>query len=229
MPTQTIEEYNENKYRGMFILPNDGDSAEVVLLYRSRKDVLAGDAHYIKSDDYSGYVDCLGKGCPACAKGLRKQAKLFIPLYVLSSDEVLFWDRSIKFYTKVLDPDVFSRYPNPSEFIFEIVRDGEPNDINTRYNISARYKNSTLTYDKILADKGISLPDFYSTVCKTFTASELEDILSPHGYVSDEQIESMPEYKLTPRAVVRSQEEEELPELEDIASGNDDEVDTVSF
>lgn len=226
---QTIDQYNENKYRGMFILPNDGDTAQVIFLYRDKRDVLAGDAHYIKSDDYSGYIDCLGKGCPACAKGIRKQPKIFIPLYDINADEVVFWDRSIKFFTKVLDPEVLSKFPNPSEFIFEVKRHGEANDINTRYEITPKFKNSEdLSYDKILENKGIKFPDYYGIICKTFTASEMENILSPHRYVSEEQIDSMPEYKLTPRAVVRSDVEEEIPDLAD-SSTSDEEVDSVDF
>ena len=56
----------------------------------------------------------------------------------------------------------------------------------------------------------------------------MENILSPHRYVSEEQIDSMPEYKLTPRAVVRSDVEEEIPDLAD-SSTSDEEVDSVDF
>ena len=81
MGFKSVTSYNEEKFNGLFLLRNDGDSADVIFLDRNIDDVLVADTHYVKSADYSGYVHCCGKGCPACAKGIRIQTKLFIPLY----------------------------------------------------------------------------------------------------------------------------------------------------
>lgn len=96
MAFKKVTEYNEEKYANWFVLPDDGDSEEVVILYKDIEDVLVADVHYIKCED-SGYVHCLGKGCPACSKGIRVQPKLFIPLYIPSKEEIVFWDRTPKF------------------------------------------------------------------------------------------------------------------------------------
>ena len=131
-----IECEEEERYGNMFLLRNDGDSADVIFLYQSIDDALVADVHYIKSSSYSGYVHCCGRGCPACAKGIRIQNKLFIPLYNISANEVQFFDRSIRF-ENVLNNAVFSRFPNPSEFVFRITRHGAAGSMDTTYDISA--------------------------------------------------------------------------------------------
>lgn len=60
MGFKSIEQFNEERYGNKFILPNDGDFADVIFLYKSAKEVLVADAHYVKSADYSGYVHCNG-------------------------------------------------------------------------------------------------------------------------------------------------------------------------
>ena len=63
MAFQKVTDYNEARFGNFFLLRNDGDFADVIFLYRSRDDELVGPTHYIKSEDYSGYVQCLGNKC----------------------------------------------------------------------------------------------------------------------------------------------------------------------
>jgi len=109
MAFKTVKTYNEEKFGGLFLLRNDGDFADVVFLYQSIDDVLVADTHYIKSSEYTGYVHCCGSGCPACAKGIRVQTKLFIPLYNIQDHEIQFWDRTMRFEPQ-LNQDVFSNH-----------------------------------------------------------------------------------------------------------------------
>lgn len=198
MAFKSLSEYNNDRYGGMFLLKNDGDSADVIFMYRSIEDVLVADTHYIKSDKYNGYVQCLGGGsCPACSKGIRVQPKLFIPVYVLSSEEILFWDRSIRFQ-QTMENDVFSKFDNPSEFVFRITRRGAAGDINTRYSIQAIAKNTVITYDEILAKCNATMPDYYNTICKDWTAEDYDSHLTPSPSNSIDA-DMMPEYKLSPR------------------------------
>ena len=176
MAFKTMDQYNEEKYGGFFSLRNDKDYADVVFLYRSSRDVLICDAHYIKSAEYSGYVHCCGKGCPVCGKGIRVQTKLFIPLYNYSTGQVEFWDRNVRFENQLVT-DVFDKYPNPSEVVFRITRNGAYGDINTTYSIVAKGANSPesgcKTYQQILAENNIIFPDYYSQVVKEYSAGEL--------------------------------------------------------
>lgn len=195
MAFKKMNDYNEEKFGSLFLLRNDGDYADVVFLYRNLDDVLIADTHYIKSANYSGYVHCCGRNCPACAKGIRVQTKLFIPMYNITSDRVEFWDRSVRFENQ-LSSDVFERYPNPVDFVFRITRHGAAGDVNTTYQIVAVGRNSQSSYQDILNKFNISMPDHYSTICKEFSNSELFDMLNVSVSTSDD---SLPAYQVRPR------------------------------
>lgn len=203
MAFKSMKQYDEDRYGGMFMLKNDGDYADVVILYRNAEDVLVGDTHYIKSAEYSGYVHCLGRGCPACAKGLRVQPKLFIPLYVLKSGQadgyegqILFFDRSIRFEPQ-LQQEVFSRCPNPSEFVFRITRRGAAGSMDTKYTFELRAKNCVLSYDEIMAKFGTKSPDFFEKVCKSVEAADMLAMFT--STASNEALSDVPDYVPTPR------------------------------
>ena len=187
-------DYNEERYGNLFTLRNDKDFADVIFLYQSVRDVLVADVHYIKSADYSGYAHCCGKGCPACAKGIRVQNKLFIPLYNITNRKIEFFDRSTRFENQLMT-DVFDKYPNPSEYVFRITRNGEAGSQDTRYVIQAVAKNSSMPYAKILADNNAKMPDYYENVCKDLSPSALQDLLSG-GQAPTEEYNYIP----TPRA-----------------------------
>lgn len=186
MGFKSMSEYNDAKYGNWFRLQNDGDYADVVFLYRSTADVMMADTHYIKSDMYSGYVTCCGKGCPACGKAIRVQPKLFIPLYVMYASSangiqgrIQFWDRTMRFQPQLLN-DVFRGYPNPSEYVFRITRHGVAGDINTTYDIRAISNNAdpNTSYDAICSQFGARFPDYYNTICKEVDQFELSSMMT---------------------------------------------------
>lgn len=201
MAFKTIKQYNQERYDGMFLLRDDGDYADVIFMYRSIDDVLQADTHYIKSAEYSGYVHCCGVGCPACAKNIRVQSKLFIPMYRIEANEVQFFDRNARFEQQ-LTRDVLSKYSNPSEYVFRITRHGAAGDTDTYYDIHAIAKNTVLSYDQICAKLNITLPNYYSRICKEFSVAELERQLSASAPSESTNNISMPEYKITPRASI---------------------------
>lgn len=198
MAFKKVNDYNNEKFGGLFLLRNDGDYADVVFMYRSEDDALVADTHYVKSSDYSGYVHCCGRGCPACEKGIRVQTKLFIPIFNISSNELQFWDRTMRFENQ-LKHDVFANYPNPSEYVFRITRKGAPNDVNTTYSIMVIGRNTFKSYDDIISEYNVSYPDHYETICKEMSESELRAMLSNGSTQS--QPSAMPEYSYnaTPR------------------------------
>jgi hypothetical protein len=156
---------------------------------------MAANAHYINTNDHSGYVHCNGRGCPACAKGIKVQHKLFIPLYNVTTGEIEFFDRSIKFETQ-LRRDVLSAYPNPSEYVFKITRKGMANDINTVYEIRVIAENNLMTYDEIFAKVNSKMPDYYDTIIKEFDNSTLYDMLNA---ATTKPETDLPSYKIIPR------------------------------
>lgn len=193
MGFKKVNDYNNEKFGGLFLLRNDGDTADVIFMYRGIDDVLVADTHYIKSSDYSGYVHCCGRGCPACNRGIRVQTKLFIPLYNITEGQLQFWDRSMRFENQ-LQQDVFSRYPNPSEFVFRITRKGAAGDVNTTYSITAVGRNTSMSYDKILSDNDTSYPEHYEAVCRDIGAAELSAMLSTP---TESDAAAMPAYSYT--------------------------------
>lgn len=204
MAFKKMKDFNEERFGNMFLLRNDGDSADVIFLYRSFDDVLEADVHYIKSADFNGYVHCCGRGCPVCAKGgIRVQQKIFIPVYNITEGELQFWDRSTRFENQ-LSSDIFSKYANPCNFVFRITRHGAAGSIDTTYSIMAVGKNTdpSLQYSQILADHNTSLPEHYDTICKDFSIAELNSILAATASYSNSAAStgSIPDYQVTPRA-----------------------------
>ena len=236
MGFKKLSEYNEQKYEGRFILRDDGDSADVVILYRGIDDVVEVDSHYIKSADYNGYVCCTGRGCPACGKGIRIQPKLFIPVYDIKNDKVLFWDRTTRFEAQ-LNKEVLERYPNPSEYVFRITRNGAANSRETSYSIMAIARNTAYPYDEIMQKFGYTFPDFFENICKDYPEDKLASLLSSsnspasrHSYGSAE----LPDYAVTPRvnteeifgAKSETIEEDTDDDLPEYSPENEDEYDS---
>lgn len=224
MGFKTMEQYTDDKYKGRLVLKNDGDSARVIILYRGNADILIANAHYIKGSDYSGYVHCTGHGCPACAKGIRTQAKLFVPVYSVDTDEVLFFERDTKYFLEQIKALMVS-YPNPSEYVFQITRRGAAGSRDTRYDIVATARNSALPYDKILSDKGIKLPDYYETIIKDMSVSELSmAITTTGGYNTSAPTSDLPDFTPQPRVTVTPTESpatalDDIDSFEDLGEG----------
>ena len=202
MAFKSVEQYNEERFGSFFLLRDDGDYADVIFLYEKPEDMLVAEVHYVKSPIYSGYVHCCGRGCPACEKKIRVQTKLFIPVYNIEADEIQFFDRGIRFEPQ-MQRDVFRHYPNPSQVVWRITRHGAAGSIDTYYTIAAVGRNSIGTYPEILAKFNAAMPDYYSNVCKEFSASELRDMLNTSSEeASASDISSLPEFNVSPRIPV---------------------------
>lgn len=197
MAFKSMTQYNDERYKNFFLLKDDGDYADVIFLYTRPEDVLMADVHYIKSDDYSGYVHCCGKGCPACEKGIYIQNKLFIPVYNLNTKQVEFFDRSVRFWN-VLERSVFANFSNPSEYVFRITRHGKSGEQSTYYDISLLGAVNGTSYEEILKSNNVTFPDYYNNICKEVTTSELSDMLNNRTSRPDSG--NMPSYTVTPRA-----------------------------
>lgn len=210
MAFKSVDEFNEERYRYKFRLVDDGESADVIFLYRSKRDVMHADVHYIKSDSYSGYVHCLGHGCPVCARKksdgtqlIRVQEKLFIPVYNIAKDQIEFWDRAWNNgFLAQLDRDIFNIYDNPSEYVFKVTRKGAFNEQNTRYTFTAVGTNAVMSYEQILAKFNTSMPECYENIVKSCTLSELTSMLQTQQVSSTTP--DIPAYVPIPRAGYQS-------------------------
>jgi hypothetical protein len=216
MGFKTMNEYNEDKYANLFTLRDDGDSADVIILYRNTNEVLIGDTHYIKSPEYSGYVHCNGVGCPACGKGIRVQTRLFIPIYLINENKIVFFDRNVRFESQ-LQNDVFSKFDDPTQYVFTITRHGVAGDINTTYSITVRAKNNFKSYEEICSEFGITFPDHYSEICREYSNSELSKLLSKDNNNSV-PVGDMPDYTIKPRVTTTPGD---APQVQDTAAAID--------
>lgn len=196
MAFKKFNEYVENKNGMFFTLPYDKDYADVIFLYQSIDDVLIATTHYISTPGYKGYAHCLDDNCPACnyvsSRGGRIQRRdsLFIPVFNLTKRRFEFWDRTPNF-EHVLHESVFKNYPNPSEYVFRVTRNGQPRDVNTTYTIAVTGRN-TMPYEQILSENNISFPDSYSLVCKELTYEEMD------RYLNSSAPAEVPDYTYTP-------------------------------
>jgi hypothetical protein len=206
MGFKSVNSAKAEKYAGKFVLENDGDSAEVIFLYRNSDDMLVADAHYVKTNEYSGYVHCCEGGCPACAKGLRVQTKLFVPMFVLSINgqpvnEIQFWDRNMRF-EPVLSQAIFKNFADPSLYVFCVTRKGVHGSKETTYDIVATAKNTVYPFDKIMSENGAVFPDYYEHICRDVDAPILSQWLATANASNVASNTSLPEYVATPRASV---------------------------
>ena len=96
-----------------------------------------------------------------------------------------------------LQNDVFSRYPNPSEYVFRIRRNGAAGDVNTTYSIIAIGKNDFKSYAQILAENNIRLPPDGDRPSTGYSANQ--------GYAAS--------YGAVPRGTSNDSVSSEIPEM----------------
>jgi len=208
MGFKSIEQYNKDKYGKAFVLKDDGHYADVIILHRSIEDILiASGVHYITSESYSGYVHCLGKGCPACnfikpdgEKGLWKMEKLFIPLYNIAANEVQYFDRSARFETQYVREVFTAAVPDPTQVVYRITRKGVAGDIDTKYHIQAVRENNEISFEDICEQHGVTFPEFYTDLCKSMDVIEMQRIIdSEYGTNAANNTANTSAYGATPR------------------------------
>lgn len=223
MAFQSMIHYNETNFGNRFRLSNDGDAEDVIFLYQKIEDVLIGDVHYLKYPEYSGYVHCIGANCPACKSKVRLQRKLFIPMYIISQNKIVFWDRNTTFENQ-LQRDVFSRYSDPSKVVFRVTRRGGYKDINTTYNITAVGTNNIMSYEEICKKFSVEFPNYYDNICEDKSYADLESIIggvtaNSGSSIPDNNVDySLPEYQVSPRGALNGMSS--VPDTTDVANAH---------
>lgn len=142
-----VEKYSNSSSGGSFFsLKNDKDVAQVRLLIDGKEglDDINYVVHKVKvnSGEYPRSVNCLRDynepvdKCPLCAAGYNPVCRLFIPLYNMDTDEVQIFERGNTFAGKLASN--VSRYGEKTPLashVFEIERNGKPNDQRTTYEL----------------------------------------------------------------------------------------------
>lgn len=169
----SIINFNDIRKKDFFYLRNDCDTADVIPLYRSIKDVIGFNVHYIKSADYLGYEICKGEDCPHCKSGIHKQSKLFIPFYNIQEDAIQFWDRSCRSYFQI--EKMFNQDEDITKFVYSITRKGAAGDYCTTYEIYPIATNTVLSYEDICNKFDIKFPEAYSKIIRGLEFIEYPD------------------------------------------------------
>lgn len=177
-----VDHYGGQGGTGYFSIKNDGECKKVRFLYRDVEDVMGYAVHQVEIDGKKRYVNCIRNyddpvdACPFCKAQQYQMAKVFVPIYNITEQKVQVWERGKQFLQKL--GSVFSRYdkyPIVSQ-VFEIERNGKPNDTKTTYEI---YRTDDPADDTRLDD--FEMPNILGGLILDKTADEMDFYLR-NGY-----------------------------------------------
>lgn len=135
---QESENYGAIK-NNYFSLKDNGDTGSIRFLYNNIDDVEGVATHEVLVGDKRVDVECLRAyneplhKCPLCESGYKVNAKLFIPIYDMNSNESKIWTRGRTFFQKI--SSLCSRYNPLVSTPFEVERCGKKGDTNTTYEL----------------------------------------------------------------------------------------------
>lgn len=205
MAFKKVNDVKAERYQGRFVLEGNGDTADVIFLYRNSDEMLEASVHFINNNEYKGYIHCLETGCPMCEKGYNPRTKLFVPVYVITQNgvpvrQIQFWERTPKF-SHVLEQNIFKTYADPSQYVFRITRSGNFGAKDTTYSIVMAGRNASDPYDKIMSENHATFPEFYDGVVKEFDVATVAKWANTPNSNSNSST-TIGDYVATPRASV---------------------------
>lgn len=172
---QEVDNYKTSNGGSFFSLANDKDYARVRLLYNDMNDVELFSVHEVEVNGQTYWVNCLREydqpvdTCPLCKSGNRLQVKMWVPLYMVDTDEVKIWERGRTFISKL---ESANRRFNPLvSNIFEIERNGKKGDQNTTYELIQ------VEHDNVSLEELPQAPQVEGTIVKTLTFDELQEFV----------------------------------------------------
>ena len=163
-------------------LSDNGDVARVQFLYSNCDELETFAAHRVKTGvsesgrDIERWVDCkrdyndpIDK-CPFCAAGIAVKPVTMISMYDHSDGKVKIWERGKTFRKKL--ENLFNRYPNLSNMVFEIERNGAKGDKKTSYELFPMPDVDPVDVS------GIERPEFLGTVIMDKTVDEMQAFIN---------------------------------------------------
>lgn len=155
-PAADLDKYDKGgKY---FSLKNDGDSADVRILWNTEDDIDGYNVHRVKVNGFDVDVNCLRTYndaldvCPLCEAKYRTTVKFYVPIYNNATGDVSIWTKGKNFYSQLVE---LCRRCNPLvSYPLTIERKGAAGDINTTYEIYDDPSDGTL-----IEDLDVEVPD----------------------------------------------------------------------
>lgn len=125
-----------------FTLANDKEVGKVRFAYNGYGDIDSYSVHRIEVDGKTKVVDCLIadklneplSNCPLCARGDRPQARVYLSVYNMETNEMQVWERGVQWVKQNLEA-MCRRYNPLVATPIEIERNGVKGDRNTSYNL----------------------------------------------------------------------------------------------
>ena len=134
------EKYESTVNAGFLSLTNNGDTAHVRFLYESEEDIYAITVHKVEmAGGKNRYIECFKHYdepvdvCPFCQEQYSRSLKMFIPVYDVEEQKVKIWERGQTYFDILME--LYRQNAPIISNVFEIVRNGEKGDINTKYEI----------------------------------------------------------------------------------------------
>lgn len=186
MTHESAKEYESNGFDS-FSLADDGDSARVQFMIDNIDDVLAFSTHEIpmlsqSGKEYQRKVSCLKMHkddpegvCPLCDASTKVKIARFIPMYDLSKNKAVLWERGARFIDNTLG-GFFNRMRRDNvdikNLVVEIVRQGRKGDNQTTYAI---YPMERLEPVDI---SNVEIPDPEGSLVAVWTKSDMSNYVN---------------------------------------------------
>jgi hypothetical protein len=144
------ENYGAQK-SNYFNLKDNGDTSKIRFLYNDINDVEGVSVHEIEVDGKRMDIECLRTynepihNCPLCEAGYKVNAKIYIPVYDMTSKESKIWTRGKTFFQKL--SSLCSRYNPLVATPFEVERVGKKGDTSTTYETYPMQTDNAIVED----------------------------------------------------------------------------------
>lgn len=175
-------------------LKDDKDTGKIRLLYEGAEDIEGFVVHRVQVGDYELPVNCLFDSdgtvsdCPFCKAGLKRQARVYIPVFDETDGAIKFWDRPNSFYSQL--SSLCGRFPHIVSQVFDVERHGAKGK-KSDYSFYPVGQPDGTTVDDILADCGFDeLPSALGTKIMDKSAEDMEYYLK-HEKFPDEDRENV--------------------------------------
>lgn len=200
-----------------FTLVDDNDSDKVQFLLGSLNDVLIYSTHNVPAVSKNGKrydkkISCLKlhkndpQGvCPLCDSGNRLSLTRFVPLYSLSQEKMLLWERGPQFISHNLAGLInrmIAEGKDPRNVVVDVVRSGRKGDTKTTYQFYP------LEHESPVSLEDIEIPDPEGSWIATWSAAEMQQYVAtgamPINDAGDSQVQRRERTAATSQAPVIS-------------------------
>jgi hypothetical protein len=180
---EMAEQFVDGTFGGYFNLENHGDNALIRIMLESPNQLESFTGHEVEIDGKKVFVNCLRETpetpveeCPLCAAKKKTALRVYIPVFVVATNEVKVWQRGKNFLPQLRE--LFAKSKKLVNSQIEVVREGQKGDYNTKYHTTIMETDKTLLSD--LPD----IPQIEGILIHDKDIFEMQEILNPTNFVA---------------------------------------------